>query len=112
MEDTMVNTPDTSTSMEGTCDAAFEPLKEAFAENFRSRGDVGAAVSVVVGDRTVVDLWGGDAAPDRPWARDPMFTLCSAPRGPVAVAAHMRVDRALLDLEEPVATYWPEFAAA
>jgi CubicO group peptidase (beta-lactamase class C family) len=112
MEDTMVKSIDTSTSIEGTCDSAFEPLKEAFAENFRSRGDAGAAVSVVAGDRTVVDLWGGDASPGRPWQRDTLVNVWSSTKGAVALAAHMLVDRGLLDLDEPVATYWPEFAVA
>jgi len=112
MEDTMVESAATGTSIEGTCDAAFEPLKEAFAENFRSRGDVGAAVSVVVGGRTFVDLWGGDAGPGQPWQRDTIVNIWSSTKGAVALAAHMLVDRGLLDLDEPVATYWPEFAAA
>ena len=103
---------DNETSIDGTCDAAFLPLKEAFAENFRSRGDVGAALSVVAGGRTVVDLWGGDRAPGQPWERDTIVNVWSSTKGAVALAAHMLVDRGLLDLDEPVATYWPEFAAA
>jgi len=66
MENTMVKSVDTDPVIEGQCDPAFEPLKEAFVENFRSRGDVGAAVSVVVDGRTVVDIWGGEASPGQP----------------------------------------------
>jgi CubicO group peptidase (beta-lactamase class C family) len=110
--DTEFKVADSGTTIDGTCDAAFEPLKAAFMENFRSRGDVGAAVSVVVGGRTVVDLWGGDAAPGRPWQRDTIVNVWSSTKGAVTLAAHMLVDRGLLDLDEPVATYWPEFAAA
>jgi len=112
MENTMVKSVDTDPVIQGQCDPAFEPLKEAFVENFRSRGDVGAAVSVVVDGRTVVDLWGGDASPGQPWERDTIVNVWSSTKGAVALAAHMLVDRGLLDVDAPVATYWPEFAAA
>jgi CubicO group peptidase (beta-lactamase class C family) len=75
MENTMVKAADIGPSIEGECDPAFDPVKEAFVENFRTRGDVGAAVSVVVEGRTVVDLWGGDAAPGRPWERDTIVSV-------------------------------------
>jgi CubicO group peptidase (beta-lactamase class C family) len=105
-----INNPDVS--VDGACDPAFEPVADAFADNFRSRGDVGAAVSVTVDGRTVVDLWGGDAAPGRPWQRGTIVNVWSSTKGVVAVAAQMLVDRGLLDLDAPVASYWPEFAAA
>ena len=108
----MVKSVDTDPVIQGQCDPAFEPLKEAFVENFRSRGDVGAAVSVVVDGRTVVDIWGGEASPGQPWERDTIVNVWSSTKGAVALAAHMLVDRGLLDLDAPVATYWPEFAAA
>jgi len=99
-------------TIEGACDAAFAAVREAFTENFRTGGDVGAAVCVTVDGRTVVDLWGGEAAPGRPWLRDTIVNVWSSTKGAVALAAHMLVDRGLLDLDAPVASYWPEFAAA
>ena len=107
-----MSTHDVEVKIEGTCDESFAPIREAFAENFRSRGDVGAAISVTVDGRTVVDLWGGDAAPGRPWQRDTIVNVWSSTKGAVALAAHMLIDRGLLDLDAPVARYWPEFAAA
>src|SRR5436190_480284 len=76
------------------------------------RDHIAAAVGVTVDGRTVVDLWGGDAATGRPWQRDTIVNVWSSTKGAVALAAHMLVDRGLLDLDAPVATYWPEFAAA
>ncbi|MET9760862.1 serine hydrolase domain-containing protein [Streptomyces sp. NPDC006372] len=98
----------------GHCDARFTAVREAFEENFRERGELGAAVAVTVGGRTVVDLWGGwsDAARTRPWERDTVVNVWSTTKGPVALCAHILVDRELLDLDAPVAEYWPEFAAA
>ncbi|KOG58735.1 serine hydrolase domain-containing protein [Streptomyces flaveolus] len=106
-------TPETDARIHGHCDPRFAAVREAFAENFRERGELGAAVAVTVAGETVVDLWGGwaDAARTRPWARDTVVNVWSTTKGPVALCAHILADRGLLDLDAPVATYWPEFAA-
>ncbi|WP_432055667.1 serine hydrolase domain-containing protein [Streptomyces sp. bgisy022] len=98
----------------GHCEPRFAAVREAFEENFRARGELGAAVTVTVDGRTVVDLWGGwaDAARTRPWERDTVVNVWSTTKGPVALCAHLLADRGLLDLDAPVAAYWPEFAAA
>ncbi|MFJ3509052.1 serine hydrolase domain-containing protein [Streptomyces luteogriseus] len=102
------------TQVHGHCDPRFTAVREAFEENFRERGELGAAVAVTVGGETVVDLWGGwaDAARSRPWERDTLVNVWSTTKGPVALCAHILADRGLLDLDAPVAVYWPEFAAA
>jgi CubicO group peptidase (beta-lactamase class C family) len=104
-------TDSTLVDVHGTCEPGFEQVSGAFAENFRSRGDIGAAVSVIVDGRRVVDLWGGSAAPGTPWQRDTIVNVWSSTKGVVALAVQMLVDRGHLDLDAPVATYWPEFAA-
>jgi CubicO group peptidase (beta-lactamase class C family) len=98
----------------GTCDARFAAVRDAFAENFARRGEVGAAVAVMLTGRPVVDLWGGaaDAARTRAWERDTIVHVFSTTKGLTALCAHMLADRALLDLDAPVADHWPEFAAA
>ncbi|MGV9247268.1 serine hydrolase domain-containing protein [Streptomyces sp. NPDC003710] len=91
----------------------FEPVRAAFMENFTRHGDLGAAVCVYRNGRPVVDLWGGvaDAETGRPWTRDTLQLVYSATKGATATAAHMLVERGALDLDAPVAKYWPEFAA-
>ena len=56
--------------VDGVCDPRFAAVRDAFVTNFTDRGDVGAAVTVSVGGRVVVDLWGGwaDAARRRCWS--------------------------------------------
>lgn len=100
--------------IDGHCDARFAAVRSAFEENFRERQELGAAVTVVADGATVVDLWGGwaDPARTRPWERDTLVNVWSTSKGPVALCAHLLADRGLLDLDAPVATYWPEFAAA
>lgn len=101
------------TTIEGTVAAGFESVREAFAENFASHGDIGAAVCVYRDGRPVVDLWGGvaDADSGRPWSRDTLQLVYSATKGVTATLAHVLAQRGELDLDAPVATYWPEFAA-
>jgi CubicO group peptidase (beta-lactamase class C family) len=98
----------------GHCDPRFSAVRTAFEENFRDRGELGAAVAVLVDGAAVVDLWGGwaDAARTRPWQRDTLVNVWSTTKGPVALCAHLLADRGLLNLDAPVAAYWPEFAAA
>ncbi|MEU7059206.1 serine hydrolase domain-containing protein [Streptomyces sp. NPDC046197] len=98
----------------GHCDARFTAVRTAFEDNFRDRGELGAAVTVTVRGETVVDLWGGwaDAARTRPWERETLVNVWSTTKGPVALCAHILADRGLLDFDAPVAAYWPEFAAA
>ncbi|MFJ8942775.1 serine hydrolase domain-containing protein [Streptomyces sp. NPDC102395] len=98
----------------GHCDERFAAVRAAFEENFRERDELGAAVSVLVNGTPVVDLWGGwaDAARTRAWERDTLVNVWSTSKGPTALCAHVLADRGLLDLDAPVAAYWPEFAAA
>ncbi|MEV6805585.1 serine hydrolase domain-containing protein [Streptomyces sp. NPDC051132] len=107
-------TANTPVPIHGHCAPRFAAVREAFEENFRERGELGAAVAVTVAGETVVDLWGGwaDAARTRPWERDTVVNVWSTTKGPVALCAHLLADRGLLDLDAPVAAYWPEFAAA
>jgi CubicO group peptidase (beta-lactamase class C family) len=91
----------------------FDAVRDAFHDLFADPEEVGAALCVVVDGRVVVDVWGGHA--DRPrsraWERDTVVNVFSAGKGALAIAAQILVDRDLLDLEAPVARYWPEFEA-
>ncbi|GAA2811965.1 serine hydrolase domain-containing protein [Saccharopolyspora taberi] len=91
--------------------AGFEPVAEAFEANFGERGEVGAALAVVQDGRTVLDLWGGSAAPGRPWRHDTLQMIFSGTKGLVATALLVLVERGAIELDAPVARYWPEFAA-
>ncbi len=100
--------------IEGTVDPRFERVRETFRENFASRGELGAAVTVIADGTTVVDLWGGvaDKASGRAWTRDTMAIIFSCTKAATALCAHLLATRGQLDLDAPVARYWPEFAQA
>ena len=101
-------------AIEGTCDARFEGVREAFARNFAESGELGASVAVALGGELVVDLWAGHVDRDRtqPWERDTLVLVYSSTKGMVSLAAHMLADRGLIDFEAPVSDVWPEFAQA
>src|SRR5438874_11235371 len=96
----------------GTCDPAFAGVLDAFEENFAHRDEVGACVHITVDGQTVVDLWGGVRNREGdPWAEDTLAVVFSCTKGASATCAHIAADRGLLDLDAPVASLWPEFAA-
>lgn len=99
--------------VDGFVAPGFEPVRDAFLANLRERGEVGAAFAVTRDGEPVVDLWGGLADPERgrPWRRDTLQAIFSGTKGLVALCLLMLADRGRLDLEAPVARYWPEFAA-
>ena len=98
----------------GMVQPGFERVREAFAENFTSRAEVGAACCVYRNGVPVVDIWGGQADPvsGRAWQRDTLALVFSVAKGPTAVCIHRLVEQGLLDIDVPIAHYWPEFAAA
>ncbi|MEV0327950.1 serine hydrolase domain-containing protein [Micromonospora echinospora] len=98
----------------GTVAEGYEPVREAFQANFATRSEIGAAVSVYRHGREVVRLWGGIADPDtgRPWREETLQVVYSTTKSVPAACAHLLAQRGQLDLDAPVAEYWPEFAAA
>ena len=99
--------------MRGDCDPRFDPVREEFARNFAERGEVGAGVCVMVEGRVVVDLVGGwtDDSRRQAWQPDTLVDFYSVGKAFVALLALRLVDRGLIDLDDPIASVWPEFAA-
>ncbi len=100
--------------MSGDTAEGFGPVMDVFRANFRDRRDLGAACAVYVDGRKVVDLWGGiaDKHTGRPWQADTAAVTFSCTKGVVAICAYVLVQEGRLDLDAPVARYWPEFALA
>jgi CubicO group peptidase (beta-lactamase class C family) len=97
-------------NVHGAVASGFEPVRERFGSMLAAPGELGAAVD----GRTVVDLWGGaaDHTRAREWREDTLVLCFSATKGLSAAAVAVAQARGLLDLEAPVAAYWPEFARA
>lgn len=95
----------------GFADEGFGPVADAFAANFSSGAEMGAACAVYHRGRLVVDLYGGiaDAVTGRPWTSDTLTIGFSVSKGLMALCGYLASERGLLDFDAPVTTVWPEF---
>jgi CubicO group peptidase (beta-lactamase class C family) len=96
----------------GSVAPGFEAVRREFERNFEERRELGAAVAAYVGGEKVVDLWGGvrDARDGSPWEEDTLVVVYSTSKGLAAMVLALAHSRGLLDYDELVAAYWPEFA--
>jgi CubicO group peptidase (beta-lactamase class C family) len=101
-------------AIDGYTAAGFEKVRDQFEQNFEEGLEVGAAFSAYHRGEKVVDLWGGvaDVVSARPWAEDTIQLVYSSTKGATAVCANKLAQEGALDIEAPVAEYWPEFAQA
>jgi CubicO group peptidase (beta-lactamase class C family) len=100
--------------VEGTVQPGFEPVRDAFVENFTRRGELGGACCVYQDGERVVDLWGGvrDRRSGEPWQADTMVLVHSTTKGLAAMVLALAHSRGWLDYDERVCAYWPAFAQA
>jgi CubicO group peptidase (beta-lactamase class C family) len=107
-----VGTPSETTTVEGEASPQFEGLRTELQRMLDSGEELGASLAVVDHGKPVVDLWGGwrEASRTSPWQRDTIVNVWSITKTMTALSALMLADRGLLDLDAPVAKYWPEFA--
>lgn len=101
-------------TLHGHCDNRFTPVADAFSALFEDPQERGAALCIQVGGETVVDLWAGSAGkePGQDWQADTLLNLFSCTKTFAAVAALQLVGEGKLELDAPVARYWPEFTQA
>ncbi|HVN87692.1 MAG TPA: serine hydrolase domain-containing protein [Candidatus Binatia bacterium] len=100
-------------NIHGICDPRFAPLRDTFIRSFSTFGETGAALSITLDNKPVVDIWAGysDAAKTKEWQRDTIVNVYSTTKGMAAICAHRLADAGRLDFDVPVAKYWPEFAS-
>jgi CubicO group peptidase (beta-lactamase class C family) len=99
-------------TVNGWVSDGFETVREAFADNFARRGELGGACCAYYRGEKVVDLWGGvrNKETGEPWEADTMVIVYSASKGLAAMTLAIAHSRGWLNYEERVAHYWPEFA--
>jgi len=100
-------------AIDGKCEPRFEAVRGALAQNLDSGEELGASLVVDIDGDLVVDLWGGfcDQARTVPWTERTITNVWSSTKTVTSLAALMLADRGELDVDAPVARYWPEFAA-
>jgi len=99
--------------IDGYCNEPFEKMTDVLSRSLDDGHDIGASVAVTVDGEFVADFWGGWSDADRttPWERDTIVNVWSTTKTMTALAALVLADRGQLDLDAPVAQYWPEFTA-
>jgi CubicO group peptidase (beta-lactamase class C family) len=100
-------------SVQGTVDPKFEPVRDALAALLASGKDIGASAAVTVNGELVADVWGGFTNEEQttPWEADTIVNVYSTTKTMTNLSALLLADRGELDVDAPVATYWPEFKA-
>jgi CubicO group peptidase (beta-lactamase class C family) len=95
----------------GTYEREFKAVADAFIENFKLEDEVGAACSIMLGGRIVVDIWGGwrDRAMQVRWDAPTTVCMMSVAKGITAICFNMLIDRGLVDPNAYVTEYWPEY---
>lgn len=111
MTQEFVAAPAPESPIGGVCDPRFERVREAFEANLAGL-DLGAAVSVWLDGAPVVDLWGGWCEEGRqtPWSEDTLVLTASVTKAFTAACLLQLVEQGRVDVDAPVARYWPEFA--
>ena len=111
---TAADREDLGAGVHGFCAPGFERVRAALGEILVAGSEVGAALAVYIEGEAVVDLWAGhtDVARTRTWDRDTIVNLYSVGKAITAVCALRLVEARSIDLDAPVARYWPEFAQA
>jgi CubicO group peptidase (beta-lactamase class C family) len=101
-------------AVRGSLEDGYGPVLDAFARNFRERQDLGSGCTVYVDGRCVVDLWAGvaDRRTGQPFEHDTAAVIFSCTKGILAICAYLLVQEGRLDLDRPIASYWPAFAGA
>jgi CubicO group peptidase (beta-lactamase class C family) len=97
----------------GTVADGYGAVADAFSKNFDDHGELGAAFALYVDGEPKVDIWAGvaDKRTGRSWTDDTLQLVYSATKGAAAICVARLVEAGLVSYDEPVATYWPEFAA-
>ena len=101
------------TTINGHCNPAFTRVRDLLQQLIDNEEELGASICVNTDGQNVVDLWGGHADPARtkPWEKDTLAVVWSVSKVITAIATNSLIDRGLLDPNEKVSKYWPEFAA-
>ncbi len=101
-------------SVQGYCAPHLQALQDSFAAQLAQPNNRGAAFCVQRNGETLVDLWGGfaDRHASQPWQADTLVNVFSCSKPFAAVAALALVEQGKLELDAPLARYWPEFAQA
>ncbi|MFM6842114.1 MAG: serine hydrolase domain-containing protein [Candidatus Planktophila sp.] len=89
----------------------FQPVADKFFQLTADQPYGGAALSIYQQGEAVIDIWAGEQRPGQLWEADTKSVVFSTSKGLLSIIGHQLIQAGLLDPDERVAHYWPEFAA-
>ena len=93
----------------------IDPRLTKVAERFLQQVDEqpygGAALAIYQDGKPILDIWAGESRPGAAWESETKSVIFSATKGILTILVLRAIERGELDINLPVAHYWPEFAA-
>ena len=98
-------------TIEGVCEDKYLAVKELFLELHKTDREVGSSFAVYKDGNPIIDIWGGFSDKDKinSWQQNTLATVWSTTKGVAAITIAYAYEKGLLDYEEKVSKYWPEF---
>jgi CubicO group peptidase (beta-lactamase class C family) len=91
-------------------DPNFDAVADKFFELTSAQPYGGASLAIYKDGLPVIDIWAGDARPGIPWNEKTKSVIFSSSKGLLAILCHQLIEKGLINPDEKVSTYWPEFA--
>ncbi|EYB24080.1 hypothetical protein FG05_00024 [Fusarium graminearum] len=98
-------------TVHGICSPQFQGVRDLLENYIKSNEELGASLTINVNDEVVVDIWGGHKDQERkePWEENTIVNVFSSTKTVTSLAVLILVDRGMIDVNERVSKYWPEF---
>ena len=93
-------------------ESRFEEVASTFFQLTEKQPYGGASLAIFDHGKPVIDIWAGEAAPGIPWSENTKSVVFSTSKGLLSIICHKLIQDGILDVDEKVSTYWPEFSAA
>lgn len=98
--------------IEGYIDNRYLIIADAFSNNFKDHGEIGASLCVYHNHDLVIDIWSGfkDCKKKLKWDKDTVVPFFSTTKAIAASCMAICHSRGLFNYQDKVCYYWPEFA--
>ena len=91
-------------------DPRFSNVADKFFQLTNEQPHGGASLAIYKDGAPVIDIWAGESRPNTPWSEETKSVVFSTSKGLLAILCHRLIEQGLIDPDEKVAKYWPEFA--
>lgn len=90
-------------------DKNFKTVVEIFKSQLNHNRESGAAFAVYKNGKALIDIYGGYQKKNILWNKNTIVNVHSTGKGIVLMCISMLIDKGILNIDEYVSSYWPEF---